>query len=190
VSNNKGKKFDVEVLTTNEVDRILRTFPPNNTGLRNRTMILVMYRTAIRCAELTALRPGDINEAAGTITIVLGKGGKRRVVGADPKVFAEIIEWNKVRPKGDTLFCTWTGGRMDTSSVRRTVKAAARKAGISKRVHPHKFRHSSAFHLANSGVDLRIIQRQLGHTNIAVTSKYIDHIGDPALVKTIQTVRW
>jgi site-specific recombinase XerD len=190
VGSNKGKKFDVEVLTTDEVARVLQTFPPTNTGLRNRTMALIMYRTAIRCAELTALRPRDINEPAGTITIVRGKGGKRRVVGASPEVFVEIAKWTKVRPNGETLFCTWVGNHMDTSSVRRTMKAAGIKAGLSKRVHPHQARHSAAFHFINSGVDIRIVQRQLGHSSIAVTDRYVNHLGDPAVVQAVQSVRW
>ena len=68
------------------------------------------------------------------------------------------------------------GSRINDAYIRNLLPRLAKKAGIEKRVHAHGLRHSHAFELANEGVPIHIIQKQLGHSNLSVTNRYIDHL--------------
>jgi integrase len=74
--------------------------------------------------------------------------------------------------------------------VRDMLKRHAEKAGIGKRVHPHGFRHTHAAELAREGVPLHVIRRQLGHSDLAVTARYIDHLAPEEVVAAIRAREW
>ena len=88
------------------------------------------------------------------------------------------------------LFCTLDGRPVQASYVRTLLHRLARKAGIEKRVHPHGLRHTHAAELAAEGVPLNIIQAQLGHSNAATTSRYLDHIAPRQVVETMRKREW
>ncbi len=79
---------------------------------------------------------------------------------------------------------------MGQAYVRALLPRLARKAGIEKRVHAHGLRHTHAFELANERTPLHVIQQQLGHSNVAVTSRYINHLAPTAVIETIKAREW
>jgi site-specific recombinase XerD len=189
---NKGRTFPPEVLTADEVKALIRASSNRApTGIRNRALIVVMYRAGLRLSEALALRPKDIDSDAGAVTVLHGKGDKRRVVGLDPGSMAILLRWvDKRHQYGLTgrspLFCTLQGRPLHPSYVRTLLHRLGDKAGIEKRVHPHALRHSMAFDLMWEGVPVPLIQAQLGHTSLATTQRYLDHLAPRELVEVMQ----
>jgi integrase/recombinase XerD len=193
---NYGQKYPAEVLTREELDRLLAVCSRRGpVGLRNRALIVVMWRSGLRIAEALALHRKDVNLEAGTITVLHGKGDRRRVVGIDPQAVEVIARWIERRralgiSPASTLFCTVSGetkGRqLKDSYVREALKALGLKAGIEKRVHPHGLRHTHAAELAREGVPVHVIRKQLGHSSLATTERYIDHLTPLEVITAIQ----
>lgn len=197
---NAGRRFPPEPLTRDECERLLAALPRRGpSGLRNRALVAVMWRAGLRVSEATALYPKDVDEANGIVRVLHGKGDKFRSAGIDAGALAVLRVWLDARrelgigPRA-RLFCTISvdciGRPLNTAYVRGFVKHYARKAGIDKRVTPHTFRHTHAFELCMEGVPLNVIQAQLGHSNIAVTSRYLAHIAPNELVRTIGRREW
>lgn len=152
-------------------------------GLRDRTILEVMFSTGLRISELTSLNREDVNLATGEFS-VLGKGRKRRVVF----LTKDAIEWIKkyLEKRNDPyqpLFIRYSGpkvspdltnekSRLTPRSVERLVDKYRKKAGIMERYTPHSLRHAFATDLLNNGADLRSVQELLGHKNIATTQIY------------------
>jgi len=88
------------------------------------------------------------------------------------------------------LLCTLNGSKLNTSYVRALPPRLAAKAGIEKRVHAHGLRHSHAADLVREGVPVNLIQRQLGHASLAVTSAYLGHIAPEQVVAVIRERNW
>ncbi len=116
---NKGLRFPVEVLTPEEAKAlILACSAASHTGIRNRALITVMYRGGLRLGEALDLKPKDIDQQVGTITVLHGKHDRRRVVGIDPEAMGLISRWIDRRqdldvPARAALFCTLKGGTDD-----------------------------------------------------------------------------
>jgi site-specific recombinase XerD len=150
-------------------------------GIRNRALIAVLYRGGLRISEALALRPKDVDQAAGTVTVLHGKGDQRRTVGMDPAAFALLERWlDKRRALGLSarrpIFCTLGGEPIDSSYVGRLLPRLAVRAGIEKRVHAHRLRHAHAAELAAEGLPVNVVQQQLGHASLATTDRYLRHI--------------
>ena len=193
---NKGRKYPPEVLTEDEVRSLIEACSNSApTGIRNRALIVAMYRGGLRSGEALALRPKDVDILGGTITVLHGKGDRRRVAGLDPGAAAILIRWVDARRilgiNGHaTLFCTLHGTPLQSSYVRTLLPRLARKAGIDKRVHPHGLRHTHAFELMMEGVPVPIIQQQLGHTSLATTDRYVRHLAPIDLISHMQKREW
>jgi site-specific recombinase XerD len=162
------------------------------TGVRNRALVVILYRGGLRISEALALAPKDVDRAAGTVTVLHGKGDKRRTIGLDPGAFAVLERWLDRRAKlginGRALiFCTLQGRPMATAYVRALMPRLARRAGIDKRVHAHGLRHTHAAELAMEGKPVNLIQAQLGHASLAVTSTYLAHIAPAQLIEAMRT---
>ena len=158
-------------------------------------MIVVMYRGGLRSGETLALRPKDVDATAGTVTVLHGKGDRRRVVGLDPGAIAILSRWvDSRRSLGINghapLFCTLEGKTLKSSYVRTLLPRLARKAGIEKRVHPHGLRHTHAYELMIEGVPIPIIQQQLGHTSLATTDRYVSHLAPVDVISHMQKRNW
>lgn len=200
---NFGRTFPAEVLTTDEVLRIIAACSNRGpSGMRNRALIVVLWRGGLRVAEALALYPRDIDAPAGVIHVRHGKGDKSRRIGIDPQAMAVLERWLDVR-RGlgidgrSPVFCTISRDQLGgpgrpvwPSYVRNMVKMAGARAGIEKRCHPHGLRHTHAFELANEGTPLHLIQAQLGHNSLATTDRYVRHIAPVALVKAMQARSW
>jgi integrase len=193
---NRGRRFPPETLTPGEVFRLMDACGDRSiTSRRNRVLIATLYRAGLRISEALSLLPKDIDLETGTIRVLRGKGGKFRVIGIDRCAAEMIRDWISQRAAlapgvGSTLFCTCSGRRMSTSYVRQLLPRLARRAGIEKRVHPHGLRHTHAAELAAENMPLNMIQAQLGHSNAATTSRYIQHIAPHRLIASMWGRSW
>jgi site-specific recombinase XerD len=178
---NLGRKFPAEPLTEAEVLALMRGCSQRApTGIRNRALVMVMWRVGLRVSEALDLRPADVNPDRGTVRVLDGKGHKPRTVGIDDDALTAIQRWLDVRRtmgfRTGPLFCTLDGTHMQSNYVRAMMKRLGRKAGIDKRVHAHGLRHTNATELASEGVPVNVISKHLGHANSAVTARYLDHV--------------
>jgi site-specific recombinase XerD len=190
---NKGQHYPAEILTAEEVRALVKACSNRApTGIRNRALIVVLYRGGLRISEALQLTPKDANRAAGTVTILRGKGGKRRTIGLDPGAFAVLERWLDRRAKlgingRAPIFCTLKGEPLATAYIRALMPRLARKAGIERRVHAHGLRHTHAAELAMEGKPMNLIQAQLGHASLAVTSTYLAHIAPAQLIEAMRS---
>lgn len=192
---NRGRKLPAEPLSANEVIRLIGQCSKRApSGVRNAAMLAVMWRGGLRCSECLDLVPRDIDSDTGFVR-VRGKGNKTRVVKVDSTALALIDRWLDRRTGlglngRHRLFCTLSGGKLDTRYVRALTARLGRKAGIDKRVHPHGLRHSHASELANEGKPMHLIQQQLGHASLSTTSQYIAILSPKELSDGIGDRQW
>ena len=147
-------------------------------GLRDRTMIELMYASGLRVSELVSLKTVYVSLDEGALRVT-GKGAKERVVpfGAEAHAWVRryLGEARGAILKGqssDALFVTGRGGPMTRQMFWKLIKAHARRAGIHAPLSPHTLRHAFATHLLNHGADLRAVQMLLGHADISTTTIY------------------
>jgi site-specific recombinase XerD len=192
----KGRKFPVEILTTDEVHLLLKKCSNRApTGIRNRALIVCLWRCGLRVSEALALHPKDIDHKAGSLRVLRGKGNKSRTVGIDPQALAVLDRWLEKRASMKIsgrcpVFCTLDGQPVAPVYVRNMIRRIGHKAGIEKRCHPHGLRHTHASELRSEGIDIGIIARQLGHSSIATTSRYLEHIAPTQVLATIRNRSW
>jgi site-specific recombinase XerD len=155
----------------------------------HRTLLMTLYATGMRRAELTHLKISDVDSQRMVIHVQGGKGRKDRDVMLSPKLLKELREhWRRLRRKpSEWLF---PGNRqhcgdqpIDTKTVWHACRNAAKRAGIKKPVHPHTLRHCFATHLLEHGADLRNIQMLLGHDDLEQTTIYL-HVSELRLNAT------
>jgi site-specific recombinase XerD len=196
VPTHKGLTLPAEILTPEEVLGILEECRDATTGIRDRALITIMYRSGLRVSEALSLEPKDVDLGIGAIQVLHGKGDQRRTVGIDPGASPVIEHWVEVRqerlapPRGVPLFCSQKCRRMSKSMVREMLIRNAGRAGIEKRVHPHGLRHTMAYELLMEGVPIPIIQRQLGHASLQTTDTYLSHIAPKQVLEVITGRSW
>ena len=176
-----GRTFRAEPLTKAEVDRLLGQCSSRApTGIRNRALIIVMYRAGLRISEALALRPSDVNPERGTLRVLHGKGDKPRTVSLDPGAMSVLMRWIDRRAacgfRNGPLFCTLKGTPVLGGYVRDMLKRLKVKAGIEKRIHPHGLRHTHAAELVSEHAPMNMIREQLGHASLATTDRYLRDI--------------
>lgn len=169
-----------EVLTVEMLENILEK-PDINTapGLRDRTILEVLYASGLRVSELINLRFQNILEEEELIRI-FGKGGKERIVPIGKQALDYLKKYKlNARPlliKNLTdegyVFLNQRGKKISRMGVWGIVDKYSKAAGIKFQVHPHIFRHSFATHLVEGGADLRVVQEMLGHSSISTTQIY------------------
>jgi site-specific recombinase XerD len=193
---NAGRTYPAEILTPAEAQALIQACSSRApTGIRNRALLVTLYRGGLRLGEALALFPKDLDARAGTVTILHGKGDKRRTVGLDPGAFAVVDRWLERRARlgispRRPLFCTLDGRRLDDSYVRRLVHRLGERCGIHKRCHPHALRHSHAAELAAENLPPNLIQAQLGHSSLATTDRYLRHIAPQQLIDAMRRRDW
>lgn len=167
-------------LSESEVETLLLA-PQINAprGLRDRTMLEVLYACGLRVTELINIKVDQIDIQEGVL-LVWGKGNKERMV----PVGEQALHWlqryiQQGRPKllkgnliNDWLFVTNRGKAMSRQAFWYMIKRYARQAGINKTLSPHTLRHAFATHLLNHGADLRVVQMLLGHSDLSTTQIY------------------
>ena len=147
-------------------------------GLRDRTMLELMYATGLRVSELVGLELASVNINQGVVRIT-GKGNKERLV----PLGEEAMDWldtylRKARPElmggrdCPLMFVTARRNGMSRQAFWYAIRRHASAAGIDQPVSPHMLRHSFATHLLNHGADLRVVQLLLGHSDLSTTQIY------------------
>ena len=147
-------------------------------GLRDRTMLEVMYASGLRVSELVGLKTVHVSLSEGALRTT-GKGTKERLVPFGEEAHAWIRRYlDKSRGEilkgqvSDALFVTSRGAPMTRQMFWKLVKQYALKGGVHVPLSPHTLRHAFATHLLNHGADLRAVQMLLGHADISTTTIY------------------
>jgi hypothetical protein len=188
---NKGLRYPADPPTVEEIVAVMRIAGDGLHGRRLRGLIVVLWRAGLRIDEALALREADLDRRRGSILVRRGKGGRRREIGMDDWGWQELEPWLSARvalPIGP-LFCVINGrtrGRpWTTSGARAELRRAAAKAAVRRRFAPHQLRHAHAVEMAREGVPLIVIQRQLGHSNLGITSVYLQGIDNAEIIETV-----
>jgi site-specific recombinase XerD len=158
------------VLSRSEIGKLFEC----TTNLKHQTFLMTLYSGGLRFSEAAHLRAPDIDPDRMLLRVAFGKGKKERLVPLSPRLLQQLRNyWRKYKPT-DLLFPGKTPSKIyaDTS-IRKAMKSAAERAGITKRVYPHVLRHSYATGLLESGVDLLTISKLLGHASFVTTMIYL-----------------
>ncbi|MBT4338655.1 MAG: tyrosine-type recombinase/integrase [Bacteroidetes bacterium] len=153
----------------------------NQINVRNHLIIEVALGTGLRVSELSNLKIEDLHLGKGQNTLIVrnGKGGKDRVIGFNSKLKSLILEYNDYRVScSPFMFHSERGEKMTRFGIGRVFKTIAEKTGVVAQHHSiHSLRHTYATNLYKaSGYNLRLVQKQLGHSSITTTSVYSDVI--------------
>lgn len=174
-----GRKLP-EVLTIEEIDALIGAIDlSSNEGQRNKAILETLYSCGLRVSELISLRFEDCFFNEGFIRVI-GKGNKERLVPVSPSVIAEVELYvstdrsNMQIQQGNEayIFLNRRGAKLTRVMIFTIIKLLTEKAGISKKISPHTFRHSFATHLIEGGANLRAVQDMLGHESITTTEIY------------------
>jgi integrase/recombinase XerD len=176
-----------KILSLEEVARLIDA----SSGLFERTLLMVLYGTGMRRAEIARLKIVDIDSQRMVLHVVNGKGGKDRDLPLSPKLLQTLrAYWRWLQPQ-TYLFPSRTNREAEQPITDKTVwracSEAASSSGIRKRVTPHLLRHSWATHLLEAGTDLRTIQLLLGHEDLEVTARYL-HLSAQRLQKVVNPI--
>ena len=175
----KQEKKLPRVLSVEDVFNLLQQ-PDLKTpsGIRDRTMLEVLYATGLRVSELVSLKVSDVNMEEGYIRC-LGKGSKERIVplGAEALKYLNFYlsharKFLASNPAEEALFLNHHGHSLTRQGFWKIIKKHAGKLNISGSITPHTLRHSFATHLLENGADLRSVQEMLGHADISTTQIY------------------
>ncbi len=172
-------------LEISEVEALLSAPDLSNiVGLRDMSIIELLYSTGMRVSELLKLDLADIDRT-NAIVKVRGKGKKERIIPIGGPAISAINDYLEKRGEllkkesTQAVFLSERGNRIpDAKSIRRRIDKYAQMAGIKKKISPHTLRHTFATHLVNAGADLRTVQEMLGHTNLATTQIYTQVTAD------------
>jgi site-specific recombinase XerD len=188
---NKDRKFPAEVLSTEEVAALIAGCSPKApTGIRNRALIWLLYRSGLRVSEALDLRPADADLTRHALRVLHGKGDKATTRGFHPTATDALARWLDTRKalgiRGGPLFCTLAGKPVSDRYVRNLLHRLAGQAGIDKRVHPHGLRHTYAAELEDAGLTVSEISKLLGHSSAAVTARYLDHLTNDRAIAALE----
>lgn len=182
-----------DVLSFEEIEQIIKSIDLSTPeGNRNKAILETMYSCGLRVSEVVNLKISCLYLDIGFIKVI-GKGDKERLVpiGSDAVKYIQLYR-NTVRNKypvvagqEDILFLNRRGRKLTRVMIFLILQELVKKAGISKQVSPHTFRHSFATHLVEGGANLRAVQEMLGHENIVTTEIYT-HLDREYLRTTLQ----
>ncbi len=172
----RGLRYPADPPKVEEIVSVMRAAGDDSHGRRLRGLIVILWRAGLRIQEALALAEADLDRGRGAQLVRRGKGGRRREVGMDAWGWDELQPWLELRlrmPVGP-LFCVINGrtrGRhWSSAAARADLHRTAVHAGVRRRFAPHQLRHAHAVALAREGVPLIVIQRQLGHSDLGITS--------------------
>ena len=200
---NKGEKYPAQMLTTDEVAALIgQCSAKAPTGIRNRALLTLLYRSGLRVSEavgdpgrgIPPLKASDVNLKAHSLRLLDTKSGKPQTRGFHPSADDALMRWIDTRKqlgiKNGPLFCTLAGGQIHPQYVRNLLHRLADEdhAKLDKRVHPHALRHTFAVELEAAGTPVTTISKLLGHSSIAVTARYLDHLSNGQAVAALEAV--
>lgn len=166
------------VLQEDDLRRLieLEEKPLTLAGLRDRSILEVLYSSGLRVSELVGLDWRDIDEDVGMLLVRSGKGNKDRVVPIGEPALDALMAWRRAMPvaweANGPVITNLRGRRLTTRAVEKIVASRLVASGIGARITPHGLRHCFATHMLNKGADLRSIQEMLGHASLATTQRY------------------
>jgi site-specific recombinase XerD len=188
---NKGLRYPPDPPTVEEIIAVMRAAGDSPEGVRLRGVIVVLWRAGLRISEALALTESDLDRVRGAVTVRHGKGGKRREVGMDRWAWEHLDPWVELRinlPIG-ALFCVLRGptrGRpCAPAGIRGQLRSTAEAAGVRRRFAPHQLRHAHAVEMSREGIPLLVIQRQLGHADLGITSAYLRGIDSAEIIHAV-----
>ena len=186
VSQKGVRKPRPEPFTRDEMRAILGQYPTNTpNGIRNKTLIIFLYRAAARIGCTLRMMPGDIDWTHSCIRIYHDKGCKTRSITLDNRTMDYMRLWADNRESLDIgddkpFFCAYVGDAkgkaMTEDSVLHKFRTKCRLAGITRRVTLHLLRHTGASELLEEGFDIPTISRVLGHACVATTFAYLHNL--------------
>tara|TARA_Y100000992_G_scaffold61556_1_gene37723 strand:+ start:823 stop:1713 length:891 start_codon:yes stop_codon:yes gene_type:complete len=179
------------VLSNDEIDKIISCAFSKKFGLRNQTIIEIMYSCGLRVSEVTEMKISNIFFDESLIKI-LGKGNKERFIPLSrtaKKLLYNYITYNRKnlsqdKQSIDIVFLNNRGKKLTRVMVYNIINDAALEAKINKKISPHTLRHSFATHLIENGASIISIQKMMGHENVVTTEKYL-HVNKKHLIETM-----
>jgi integrase/recombinase XerD len=179
----KDSEKKIETLTPQEISRLLRSLDLKlYAEFRTYVMIHVLLDTFRRIGEVLSLTWEDVDFEHQCITFKNTKNKKTRIVPISKKTVKLLQEWYDEIEEFDSeyVFLTNTGTPLDANTFRKNLYRYTKRAGIKKRVHPHLFRHSASEMFLRQNCSIRVLQKILGHSDLAVTSRYA-HVLDSTI---------
>jgi integrase len=192
---NKGLRYPPDPPSVEEIVAVMRSAGDGAEGVRLRALIVILWRAGLRISEALALAESDLDAIRGAVLVRRGKGGRRREVGMDRWGWEQLRPWLELRatlPVGASLCVLHgrTAGRpWAASAAREELRVAAVRAGVRRRFAPHQLRHAHAVEMAREGIPITVIQRQLGHADLGVTSVYLRGIDNTEIIDTVHERR-
>ena len=172
----KFKKSIPDILSIEEVDKLLDIEVLDHISARNKAMLELMYASGLRVTELINLKPNDVDLENNTVR-TMGKGKKERIIPigdyATVAVKNYLYNYRPDNKKCDYLFLNNHYNQMTRQGFFKVMKKLLLEKGINIKFSPHTLRHSFASHMLSNGADLRTIQELLGHSNISTTEIYL-----------------
>lgn len=177
VENIKTPKRNPDFLFEDEIFDLLNSIDTSTPlGIRNKTMLELMYASGLRCSEVVNLRINNI-DFNRQLLLIHGKGNKDRYVPFHDYAKEWLIDYLEGARKqltcdNDYVFVNKNGKPLTNRGVEDIVNRIAYNYDATKKIHPHTIRHAFATHLLNHGADIRIVQELLGHENLSTTQIY------------------
>ncbi|MBI2663487.1 tyrosine-type recombinase/integrase [Candidatus Woesearchaeota archaeon] len=156
------------VMTKEEIKKLIDSAGSYKTKM----IIKFLYSSGLRLSELISLKINDLELKEKMGWVRKGKGSKDRMFILSDSIVKELTEYLTTLNKGEVYLFPGRKGLLSSRNIQKIIENAARRAGIKKKVTPHKLRHSFATHLLEAGIDIRYIQSLLGHASIATTEIY------------------
>ncbi len=141
-------------------------------NLKHKVILSLLYSCGLRVSELIGLKWFDIDRSRMIINVIAGKGAKDRQVMLDPSIIPLLEKYFYQYKTKSYVLSGQFSDKYSSTSVNQVMKQLAIKAGINKRVYTHLMRHNCFTHLVESGVDINLIQRLAGHSNVKTTLLY------------------
>jgi integrase len=179
--------------TVEEIIAVMRAAGNGADAARLRALIVILWRAGLRIGEALDLAETDLDDARGAVVVRRGKGGRRREVGMDRWAWSQLEPWMSVRRKllFGKLLCVVRGEtasrHWESSAARKQLARTAVRAGVRRRFAPHQHRHAHAVEMAHEGLPLVVIQRQLGHASLGITSIYQQGIDSSEIIHTVHS---
>ena len=165
VKGSKGNVRPIEYLTADEATTFLNTPYPGS--IRDRSMIGLALKCGLRSSEVVALLRRDLFPTENKLMVRYGKGGKTRYVPVPPELMEMLGNFSASLSMDDRLF------PMYRQAFHAMVQRYGKRAGLERDIYPHLLRHTYAIHRLKAGMDIRSLQKVLGHSNIATTEVYL-----------------
>ncbi|BCW99834.1 MAG: tyrosine recombinase XerD [Armatimonadota bacterium] len=172
----KAPRPVIEPLAQQEVEAMVASCPDTPLGRRDRLVLLLLVDCGLRASELAALRLDDVDTSECVLLVRCGKGGKPRRVPFGQTVAEALEDWLAVRGNVEApqLIVNCYGQGVDRYRIGHIVRQAAERAGIRRRVGPHRLRHTCAVSYLRAGGDVFTLQRILGHADLTMTRRYTE----------------